>query len=83
MDYSTPGSSVHGIIQQEYWSGLSFPTPGDLPDPGIEPTPLVSPALADRFFTISATWEAPYTEYFFQTLQNTQSFHVHVEHSVG
>ena len=33
---------------QEYWSGLPFPSPGDLPDPGIEP---VSPALAGRFFT--------------------------------
>ena len=36
---------------QEYWSGLPFPTPGDLPDPGIEPASLASPALADRFFT--------------------------------
>ena len=34
--------------RQEYWSGLPFPSPGDLPDPGIEPT---SPALAGRFFT--------------------------------
>ena len=38
MDYSPPGSSVHGILQAEYWSGLPFPSPGDLPpDPGIEP----------------------------------------------
>ena len=36
---------------QEYWSGLSFPAPGDLPHTGIEPMSLVSPALADRFFT--------------------------------
>ena len=36
-DYSPPGSSVHGIPQQEYCSGLTFPSPGDLPDPGIEP----------------------------------------------
>ena len=41
--------------QQEYWSMLSFPTPGDHPDPGTEPTSLVSPALTNRFFTISAT----------------------------
>ena len=34
-----------GLSRQEYWSGLSFPTPGDLSDPGIEPTSLVSPAL--------------------------------------
>ena len=48
MDFSPPGSSVHGISRQEYWSGLPFPSPGDLPDPGIEP---VSPALAGGFFT--------------------------------
>ena len=43
--------------KQEYWSGLPFPTPGDLPDPGIKPTSFASPALAGRFFTTSATWE--------------------------
>ena len=48
MDCSPPGSSVHGISQQEYWRGLPFPPPGDLPDPGTEPT---SPALAGGFFT--------------------------------
>ena len=32
-----PGSSVHGILQQEYWSELPVPTPGDLPDPGSNP----------------------------------------------
>ena len=37
--------------RQEYWSRLPFPTPGALPDPGIEPTSLVSPVLAGRFFT--------------------------------
>ena len=42
MDCSTPGSSVYGISQQEYCSGLPFPSPGDLSDPGIEPG---SPAL--------------------------------------
>ena len=36
MNYSPPGSSVYGISQARYWSGLSFPSPGDLPDPGIE-----------------------------------------------
>ena len=44
--------------RQEYWSGLPFPTPGDLPDPGIKPPSLAPPTLADRFFTTSATWEA-------------------------
>ena len=37
--------------RHEYWSGLPFPTPGDLPDPGIDPVPLASLALADGFFT--------------------------------
>ena len=37
--------------RQEYWNRLPFPSPGDLPDPGIEPTSLVSPPLAGRFFT--------------------------------
>ena len=37
--------------RQEYWSGLPFPAPGDLPDSGIEPVSPVSPALAAMFFT--------------------------------
>ena len=37
MDCSLPGSSVHGISREEQWSGLPFPSPGDLPNPGIEP----------------------------------------------
>ena len=45
--------------RQEYWSVLPCPPPGDLPDPGIEAASFVSPALAARFFTTSATWEAP------------------------
>ena len=49
MDCSPLGSSVHGFPRQEYWSGLPFPLPGVLPDPGMEP---MSPALAARFFTI-------------------------------
>ena len=40
-----------GFSRQEYWSGLPFPSPGDLPDPGIEPVSLASSALAGRFFT--------------------------------
>ena len=43
-----------GFSRQEYWSGVPFPSPGDLPDLGIEPMSLMSPALAGRFFTISA-----------------------------
>ena len=45
--------------RQEYWSGLLFPTAVDLPYPGMEPVSLVSPALAGRFFSNRATWEAP------------------------
>ena len=44
--------------RQEYWSGLPFPSPGDLPDPEIKPMSPASPALAGGFFTTSATWEA-------------------------
>ena len=47
-----------GFSRQEYWSGLPFPSPEDLPDPGIKPASLVSPALAGRFFTTGTTWEA-------------------------
>ena len=54
MDCSPPGSSAHGILQQEYWSGLPCPPPGDLPDPGVEPTSLT---LAGGIFTTSASWE--------------------------
>ena len=62
--FATPWTVVRqpslsmGFSRQEYWSGLPFPSPGDLPNPGIEPTYLRSPALADGFFTTSATWEA-------------------------
>ena len=47
-----------GFSRQEYWNELPFPPPGDRPDPGIELTSLLSPALAGRFFTIRVTWEA-------------------------
>ena len=44
-----------GFLRQEYWSGLPFLSPGDLPDPGME---LKSPALADGFFTMEPPGEA-------------------------
>ena len=47
MDGSVPGSSVHGILQQEFWNGLPFPSIGDLSNPRIEPG---SPALQVDFF---------------------------------
>ena len=43
---------------QEYWSGLPCPPPEDLPDPGIEPTSLLSPGLAGEHLTTRAAWEA-------------------------
>ena len=49
--------------RQEYWSGLPFPTPGDLPYLKMEPKSLISPALAGRFFMTSTTWEACYNRY--------------------
>ena len=51
MNCSLPGSSIHGISRQKYWSGLPFPTPGDLPDPGFKTKSSASPTLAGRFFT--------------------------------
>ena len=47
------------FFRQEYWSGSPSPPPGDLPDIGIEPAALRSPALVGKFFTTSTTWEAP------------------------
>ena len=48
MDCSPPGSFAMGFPRQAYWSGLPFPSPGDLPHPGTEP---MTPALAAEFFT--------------------------------
>ena len=63
--HSPPGSSLHRIFhfpwkfsRQEYCSGLLFPSPGDIPKPGIKTLSPASPALAGGFFTTSATWEA-------------------------
>ena len=54
--FVTPWTVAHhaplsmGLSQQEYWSGLPFPPPGDLPHPRIEPESPASPSLADGFF---------------------------------
>ena len=62
----TSGSSAHqgplsmGFPRQEYWSGLPFPTPGDLPHPGIKPVSLVSLALAGGFFTTEPPGNSKY-----------------------
>ena len=48
-----------GFSRQEYWSRLPCPPPGELPNPGIEPTSLIFPSLTGRIFTTSTIWEAP------------------------
>ena len=49
-----------GFSRQEYWSGLPCPPAGDFPNPGIEPTSLVSPAMADGLFTTEPPGNAYY-----------------------
>ena len=57
--FATPQTVAHqgplsrGFSRQEYWRGLPLPPPGDLPDPAVEPTSLVSPALASGFFFLN------------------------------
>ena len=64
--FATPGTVARqaplfmGLPRQEHWSGLSFPSPGDLPNPEIQPVSLASPALGGRFFTTSTTWKPLY-----------------------
>ena len=58
MDWSLTDFSAHGILQTKILEWVPCPPPWDLPDPGIEPTPLRSPALAGGFFTTITTWEA-------------------------
>ena len=61
--FVTPWTVAHqtplflGFSRQEYWSEWPCPPPGDLPDSGIKPTSLMSPALADGFYITRATWE--------------------------
>ena len=58
--YSSPGSSVHRILQARMLEWVAMPSIGGSFNPGIKPASLMSPALAGGFFTTSATWEAPY-----------------------
>ena len=58
MDYSLLSTSIHGIFQARILEWVAMPSlQGGLPDPGIEPASLMSPAFAGRFLTTSATWE--------------------------
>ena len=54
------GVGVYNVM--DYRSGLPFPFPGDLPDPGIKPAPLLSPTLTGGLFNTDATWELVYKE---------------------
>ena len=58
MDCSLPRHSVHGISQARILESVALLPPVDLPDPGIKPASLMSPALAGRSFTAITTWEA-------------------------
>ena len=64
--FATPRTMAHEaplsmrFPKQEHWSGLPFPSPGDLPDPGIEPASLASPSLAGRFLTTVTPGKPPY-----------------------
>ena len=72
-DCGLPGSSLHGICQQECWSGLPFPSLKDPPNPGIEPASPLSPALAGGFFTHWAIRKAHFkhtAEIFFKRDRN-------------
>ena len=57
MDSSPSVSSFHGILQARMLEWVAMPSPGDLPDSGIETVPLMFLALAGRVFTFSATWK--------------------------
>ena len=58
MDCSQQALLSMKFSRQEYWHALPCSPPGDLPNPGIKPTSLISPALAGGFFTTSVIWEA-------------------------
>ena len=59
MDCSLPVSPVPAIFQARIQKWLPFPTPGDLPDPGLKHKSLASPEMTSRFFTTNTIWEAP------------------------
>ena len=82
--FATPWAVAHkaplsiGFPRQDYWSGLPFPSPADLPDLGIKP---VSPALAGRFFTAEPPGKSPILPFFFYQFFfffNKLSVHVHM-----
>ena len=59
-----------GVSRQEYWNGLPFPLPGDLPNPGIKPTSPVCLALVGEFFTTEPPGKTFYKSLNFDVPQN-------------
>ena len=99
--FATPWTVAHqaplfmGFSRQEYWSGLLCLSSGDLPDPGMELTSLLSPALASRFFTTSFSTDSKsliFHEIWIcllgilwetdVTLHFSESYHLHILHSI-
>ena len=74
---SRPAPMSMDFFRQEYWSGLPFPPPGLLPDPGIEPMSLMSPALSGRFFTTRTTWAARFSSVQFSGSVTSDSLRPH------
>ena len=74
MDLAHQASLSMGLSQEEYWSGLPFPCPGGLPDPGIKPTSPASPALAGGFFTREPPGKPKIDKYRGYNVQHTDSF---------
>ena len=71
-----------GFSRQEYWSGLIFPTPGDLPNPGIEPMSLASSALAGGLFTTEPP-EKPCLNLRYSSIQLGVQYKKHKKHKIS
>ena len=78
--FATPWTAAHqaplsmGFARQEYWSGLLFPSPGDLSNPGMEPMSPVSLALAGRFFTTESPGKPSYIHTHTHTHTHTYTY---------
>ena len=68
-----------GFSRQEYLSELPCPTPGHLPDTGIEPKSLRSPSLAGGFLTTNAAWEALMSRYMVTKNSNNTNIKNHID----
>ena len=77
MDCTRQAPLSMGFSREEYWGGLSFPSPGDLLEPGVEP---LSPALASKFFTTEPSGK-PYGCFCDKTTEVNNSNRDHVTHT--